>query len=204
MKEINVLMVGVGGQGVILASDTMGEIGTDNGYDVKKSDSIGMAQRGGSVVSHVRWGKHIFSPLIKKGEVDFLLGFEQLETARWAPYLKSDGIAIVSDVTIVPVSVIGGNIPYPNWDEVKEILAQYTDEIYLLPATRIGTEVGNPRALNVVMLGSLSIFLELEAAAWTEGIRHKLPPQFVESSLEAFAKGAAEASVMKLANEAKK
>ena len=165
--------VGVGGTGVSLASENMGEIGTDDGYEVKKSDSIGMAQRGGSVVIHVRWGKHIFSPLIKKGEVDFLLGFEQLETARWAPYLKSDGIAIVSDVTIVPVSVIGGNIPYPHWDEVKEILAQYTDEIYLLPATRIGTEVGTPRARNVVMLGSLSIFLALKAAAWTAGSRHK-------------------------------
>ncbi len=204
MKEINALMVGVGGQGVILASDTMGEIGTNNGYDVKKSDSLGMAQRGGGVVSHVRWGKHIFSPLIRKGEVDFLLGFEQLETARWAPYLKPDGVAIVSDVTIVPVSVIGANVPYPNWGEVKSILAQYTDEIYLLPATGIGTEVGNPRALNVVMLGSLSVFLELEAETWTEGIRHRLPPQFVESSLEAFSRGAAEAGAMRLANEVKK
>ena len=204
MKETNVLMVGVGGQGVILASDTMSEIGTNNGYDVKKSDSLGMAQRGGGVVSHVRWGKHIFSPLIKKGEVDFLLGFEQLEAARWSSYLKSDGVAIVSDVVIVPVSVIGGNTPYPNWGEVKKILAQYTDEIYLLPATRIGTEVGNPRALNVVMLGSLSVFLELETETWTEGIRNRLPPQFVESSLEAFSRGVAETRAMRLANEAKK
>jgi len=198
MKEINVLMVGVGGQGVILASDVMSEIGMNNGYDVKKSDSLGMAQRGGGVVSHVRWGEHIFSPLIKKGEVDFLLGFEQLEAARWAPYLKSNGVAIISDVAIVPVSVIGGNIPYPNWDEVKRILTQYTDEAYLIPATRICLEVGNPRALNVVMLGSLSVFLELEVEAWAEGIRHKLPPQFVESSLETFSKGATEARVMRL------
>ncbi len=204
MKEINVLMVGVGGQGVILASDAMSEIGMNNGYDVKKSDSLGMAQRGGSVVSHVRWGKHIFSPLIKKGEVDFLLGFEQLEAARWSSYLRSDGVAIVADVVIVPVSVIGSTIPYPNWDEVEGILTQYTDEIYLLPATRIGTEVGNPRALNMVMLGSLSIFLELEAEAWTESIRHRLPPQFVESSLEAFSRGTAEARVMSLAKEGKK
>jgi len=204
MREVNVLMVGVGGQGVILASDVMSEIGMNNGYDVKKSDTLGMAQRGGGVVSHARWGKHIFSPLIKKGEVDFLLGFEQLEAARWSPYLKPDGVAIISDVVIIPVSVIGGNVPYPNWDEVKGILAQYTNEIFLLTATRIGTEVGNPRALNVAMLGSLSIFLELEASVWTESIRHRLPPQFVESSLEAFSRGASEARAMRLAKEAKK
>ena len=89
MNDFNVMMVGVGGQGVILASDAMGEIGVNNGYDVKKSDSLGMAQRSGSVVSHVRWGKHVFSPLIKKGDVDFLLGFEQLVTARLAPYFRS-------------------------------------------------------------------------------------------------------------------
>lgn len=199
MKEINVLMVGVGGQGVILASDTMSEVGMNNGYDVKKSDSLGMAQRGGSVVSHIRWGKHVFSPLIKKGEVDFLLGFEQLEAARWAPYLRSDGIAIVVDVVIVPVSVIGGNVPYPKWDKVEGILGQYIDKIYFLEATRISTEVGNPRALNMVLLGSLSIFLELEERAWTESIRQRLTPKFVESSLEAFSMGAAETRAIRLA-----
>ena len=201
MKEIDALMVGVGGQGVILASDAMCEIGMNNGYDVKKSDSLGMAQRGGSVVSHVRWRKHVFSPRIKKGEADFLLGFEQLEAARWASYLKPDGVAIVADVVIVPVSVIGGNIPYPSWDEIKGVMARYTDKTYLLPAARIASEVGNPRALIMVMLGSLSIFLELEAEAWTESIRHRLPPQFVESSLEAFSRGAAEARAMSLAKK---
>ena len=203
MKDINVLMVGVGGQGVILASDAMSEVGMNNGYDVKKSDSLGMAQRGGSVVSHVRWGEHVFSPLIKKGEVDFLLGFEQLEAARWATYLKPGGVALISDVAIVPVSVIGGTVTYPSWDEVTGILAQYTDEIYAIPATRIGQEVDNPRALNMVMLGALSIFLELEAEAWTENIRLRLPPRFVESSLEAFSRGASEVKTMRLAKVAK-
>lgn len=204
MKEINVLMVGVGGQGVILASDAMSEIGMNNGYDVKKSDTLGMAQRGGGVVSNIRWGKHIFSPLIKKGEVVFLLGFEQLEAARYAPYLKSDGVAIVSDVVIPPVSVIGSGIPYPSWDEIEGILAQYAGEVYLLPATRIGLEVGNPRALNMVMLGSLSIFLDLEAETWVENIRQRLPLQFVESSLEAFSKGAAITRAIRLVKESEK
>lgn len=197
MRDVNALIAGVGGQGVILASDAMAEIGMNNSYDVKKSDSLGMAQRGGSVISHVRWGKHVFSPMIKKGDVDFLLGFEQLEAARWAQYLKPDGVAIVADVVIVPVSVIGSTIPYPSWDEVKEVLAQRTDEIYLVPATRIGQEVGNLRALNMVMLGSLSVFLELEVEAWTENIQRRLPPQFVESSLEAFSRGATEARAMR-------
>lgn len=203
MKDVNVLMVGVGGQGVILASDAMSEIGMDNGYDVKKSDTLGMAQRGGSVVSHVRWGKHVFSPLIKKGDVDFLIGFEQLESARWAPYLKLGGIALVADVIVVPVSVIGSAIPYPSWDEIKGILTQHADQTYLVPATRIGLEVGNPRALNMVMLGSLSIFLELEAEAWTENIHRRLPPKFVESSIEAFMTGADEARAVIQAKEIK-
>ena len=196
MNDVNVLMVGVGGYGVISASDGMAEIGMNNGYDVKKSDSLGMAQRGGSVVSHVRWGKHVFSPMIKKGEVDFLLGFEQLEAARWASYLKPDGVAIVADVVVTPISAIDGKIPYPSWDEVKGILAQYTNQIYLIPATRISLEVGNPRAVNMVMLGFLSTFLDLESEAWTENIRLRLPPKFVESSLEAFIKGADEAKAV--------
>ena len=199
MRDVNVLMAGVGGQGVILASDAMAEIGMRNGYDVKKSDTLGMAQRGGGVVSHVRWGRQVFSPMAKKGDIDFLLGFEQLEAARWVPYLKSDGVALVADVAVIPVSVIGGAIPYPNWDEIEGIIAQYTSEIYLIPATRIGLEIGNTRALNMVMLGSLSVFLGLEKEAWTENLRRRLPPKFVESSLEAFHRGAAEAETMRLA-----
>lgn len=199
MRDINVLIVGVGGQGVVLASDTLCEIGMNNGYDAKKSDTLGMAQRGGSVVSHVRWGGRVFSPLIKKGDIDFLLGFEQLETARWASYLKPGGVAIVADVAVVPVSIVGTNAHYPDWDEIQGILTQYTTEIYLIPATRIGLEVGNPRALNMVMLGALSVFLDLESEAWTGSISSKLAPRFLESSLKAFSRGADEIKAMKRA-----
>ncbi len=192
MRDANVLMVGVGGQGVVLASDGMAEIGMNNGYDVKKSDTLGMAQRGGSVVSHVRWGKQVFSPMIKKGEVDFLIGFEQLEAARWAPYLRPGGVAIVSDAVVVPVSVVGGTTPYPSWDEIRSTLEQYTDRIYLIPADKISVDVGNPRAQNMVLLGALSVFLELETEAWTEAMRQRLPPKFVESSVAAFLRGADE------------
>ena len=193
MKDINVLMVGVGGHGVILSSDGMAEIGMNNGYDVKKTDSLGMAQRGGSVVSHVRWGKHVFSPLIQQGDVDFLLAFEELEAARWASYLKPDGTAIVADVVVIPITAIDGKIPYPGWEEIKGILARYTQHIYLIPASRIAEEVGNPRAVNMAMLGFLSAFLELESSAWTDTMRRRLPPKFVESSIKAFLQGAEEA-----------
>jgi indolepyruvate ferredoxin oxidoreductase beta subunit len=204
MKDVNVLMAGVGGYGVILASDGMSEIGMNNGYDVKKTDSLGMAQRGGSVVSHVRWGEHVFSPMIKKGEADFLLGFEQLEAVRWASYIKPDGVIIVADVVVIPISAIDGKIPYPSWDEINGILSQHTDNIYLIPATGIANEVGNPRAVNMVMLGFLSAFLELEPEAWTETMRRRLPPKFMESSVEAFLRGVDEAKAAIQSKETKK
>lgn len=196
MNDVDVLMVGVGGHGVILASDGMAEIGVENGYDVKKSDTLGMAQRGGSVVSHVRWGREVFSPMIKRGEADFLMGFEQLEAARWAHFLKPGGIAIVADVTVIPVSAIGSKTPYPGWEEITRILSQYTDQIYLVPAARIAQESGNPRAMNMAMLGFLSQFLELKAEAWTDAMRSKLPPKFVDTSIEAFTRGANEANAI--------
>lgn len=193
MKDINVLMVGVGGYGVILASDGMAEIGMVNGYDVKKTDSLGMAQRGGSVVSHVRWGVKVYSPMIKKGEVDYLLAFEQIEAARWASYLSPEGAAIVADSTVIPVSAVTGDIPYPNWDAIKNILSQYCDNIYLVPADRIAGEVKNPRAVNMAMLGFLSAFLELPAEAWTDTMESRLPEKFKKSSIDAFLKARAEA-----------
>lgn len=196
MKDVNVLMAGVGGYGVIMASDGMAEIGMNNGYDVKKSDTLGMAQRGGSVVSHVRWGRQVFSPMIKKGGADFLLGFEQLEAARWAPYIKPDGVVIVADVVVIPISAVDGEIPYPSWAEIRGILSQYTGKIYLISATRIAQEVGNPRAVNMAMLGFLSAFLELKTEAWTETMRRRLPPKFMESSIEAFMRGTDEAKAI--------
>jgi indolepyruvate ferredoxin oxidoreductase beta subunit len=193
MNDINMLIVGVGGQGVILASDTVAEIGMNNGYDVKKSDSIGMAQRGGSVVSHVRWGERVFSPMNKRGEVDFLVGFEKLEAARWAYYLKPEGVAIVSDVEVPPVSLISSKQSYPASEELMKAIGTYTANIYTIPATRICEEAGNSRALNMVLIGALSVFLGLDESVWSEDITGRLRKDFVESSLRAFSMGAAEA-----------
>ncbi|MFC1953344.1 indolepyruvate oxidoreductase subunit beta [Chloroflexota bacterium] len=191
MKDENILIVGVGGQGVILASDIVAEIGMHNGYDVKKSDSIGMAQRGGSVVSHVRWGDHVFSPIIKRGEVDYIVGFEKLEAARWSQYLKPKGSALIANVEIPPASLLSGKLSYPTHGELIETLSSRTENIRLIPAMDICKDVGNPRALNMVMLGALSVFLGLEESIWSEDIRRRLRPDFVESSLKAFLLGAA-------------
>jgi indolepyruvate ferredoxin oxidoreductase beta subunit len=195
MKNINVLMVGVGGQGVILASDVLAEAAMLAGLDVKKSDSIGMAQRGGSVISNIRFGEKVFSPLIGKGEVDFLIGFEELEAARCGYYLKPDGVAIVADVVLVPLTV-SKNTPYPEWERTKKSLGEYTRNAYLVPAAEIGQAAGNTRALNVVLLGFLSIFLDIKPEAWREKLTEKLPPRYVKSSLEAFELGALSAAKM--------
>ncbi len=190
MKNENILIVGVGGQGVILASDTVAEIGMNNGYDVKKSDSIGMAQRGGSVVSHVRWGEHVYSPIIKLGEVDYLVGFEKLEAARWAHYLKPGGTAIIADVEIPPASLISMKMSYPTHEEFICAITTHTENVHFIPVMDICRQAGNSRALNMVMIGALSVFLDLEESVWSEDIRGRLRPDFVESSLKAFSLGA--------------
>jgi indolepyruvate ferredoxin oxidoreductase beta subunit len=201
MKITNVLMVGVGGQGVILASDILAESAMLSGWDVKKSDSIGMAQRGGSVVSNIRFGERVFSPLIGAGAVDYLIGFEELEAARWAGYLRPEGVAIVADVVLVPLTV-SKNTPYPEWARTRQILGEYTRQVYPVPAVAIGQAAGNSRALNVVLLGFLSRFLDIRAETWREKIREKLPARFVESSLEAFESGILAAANMRAGKEA--
>lgn len=203
MKNINVLMVGVGGQGVILASDVLAEAAMLSGLDVKKSDSIGMAQRGGSVVSNIRFGDKVFSPLIGVGEVDYLIGFEELEAARWANYLRPNGVAIIGDVILMPLTVSKSS-PYPEWERTKNILGEYTRKVYLVQAAEIGQAAGNTRALNVVLLGFLSKFLNIKNETWREKLTEKLPPRFVKSSLEAFELGAENAAKMIADKEAKK
>lgn len=186
-------MTGVGGQGVILASDALAEIAMKAGYDVKKSDSLGMSQRGGSVVSHLRIGERVFSPMIREGEADFLLAFERLEGARWAHYLKKDGAAIVNDLAMPPLSVVGGASTYPSVEEVEEILRRYAGKVYIIPATEIARELGNPQVLNVFMIGFLSSFLDIAEDSYIEDLRQRVPPKFLQLNLKAFSVGREEA-----------
>ena len=186
MKKIDLLMTGVGGQGTILASDIIGEVASSGGYDVKKTDTLGMAQRGGSVISHIRIAPRVYSPLIKEGEVDILLAFEKLEAARWGYYLKPGGVAIVNNLAMPPLSVSLGNDRYPSDEEIVNILKHTTDRIYLTSGSSRALELGDIRALNIFMLGCVSVFMPLEISGWKEGIAQRLPEKIRQLNLTAF------------------
>ncbi|MFC1937116.1 indolepyruvate oxidoreductase subunit beta [Chloroflexota bacterium] len=189
MKKFDLLVTGVGGQGTILASDIIGEAALAAGYDVKKTDTLGMAQRGGSVVSNVRIAPAVRSPLIKEGEVDILLAFEKLEAARWAHYLRTGGIAIVNNHALPPLSVNVGKERYPGDEEITNILKKRSQRIYLVNGTSRATELGNPRALNMYMLGCVSLFLPLKVQTWKDSIAQRLPARIVQINLTAFDRG---------------
>ena len=189
MKKFDLIVTGVGGQGVILASDIIGETALAAGYDAKKTDTLGMAQRGGSVLSHMRIGPHIWSPLIKEGEVDILLAFEKLEAARWSHYLRTGAIAIVNNYSRPPLSVNLGTERYPTDEEITEIIRQRTDRIYFIDGTTLTEELGNIRMLNMFMLGCASIFLPLKVSIWQASIAQHVPPSVQQSNITAFKQG---------------
>jgi indolepyruvate ferredoxin oxidoreductase beta subunit len=189
MKKIDLLISGVGGQGVVLASDIIGEAALAAGYDVKKTDTIGMAQRGGSVVSHVRLAAKVWSPLIKEGEVDLLLALEKLEGARWGHCLHSGGVAIINNYEQPPPSVNLDRDKYPSDGEIVAILKRQADKVYFIDGTRRSTELGNARVLNVFMLGCVSRFVPLQVGIWRDSISRHLPAGFREINLTAFDQG---------------
>jgi indolepyruvate ferredoxin oxidoreductase beta subunit len=189
MKPVNLLITGAGGQGIILASDIIGETAIAAGYDVKKTDTIGMAQRGGNVLSHMRIAQQVWSPLIRQGGVDLLLAFEKLEAARWASYLRPGGIAIVNNHALPPLSVSLGNARYPTDEEIKGILRQVTDQVYFIEGTERAKELGNIRTLNIFMLGCASLFLPLKVNTWEESINRCLPEKVRQVNLTAFDRG---------------
>ena len=182
-------MTGVGGQGVIMASDILTTAALATGYDVKKTDSLGMAQRGGSVTSHVRIGEKVFSPMIPPGGADFLVSYERLEAVRSLALLRPDGIAIVDSVAVTPLSVTIDGYHYPSIDEVRESLSAITQRAYVLPAMEMATKLGNPRASSVLCLGFLSVFLELPEQSWFDEIRRHLPSRLHDVNLAAFNAG---------------
>ena len=192
LEKIDLLMTGVGGQGNILASDIICEVAMAAGYDVKKTDTLGMAQRGGSVISHVRLAEKVYSPLIKEGEVDILLAFEKLEGIRWTSYLKPNAIVIINDYAVPPLSVNLGVDKYPTDDEVTRILKQRTERIYLVEGTRKALELGNVKTLNIFMLGCLSVFLPFKLPAWQAAIAQHLPEKLWKINYSAFETGSKE------------
>jgi indolepyruvate ferredoxin oxidoreductase beta subunit len=186
---MDVLVTGVGGQGVVLASDIIGETALAAGFDVKKTDTLGMAQRGGSVVSHVRLAPKVWSPLIKDGEADLLLAFEKLEAARWSHYLKPGAIAIVNNYEQPPLSVSLGQDKYPTDAQIAAALKRRTDQVYFIDGNKRAKELGNVRTLNIYMLGCFSVFAPLDVDVWKENISRRMPENIREINLTAFEKG---------------
>ena len=189
VKKFDLLITGVGGQGVIMASDVIGEAALTSGYDVKKADTLGMAQRGGSVVSQVRIGHQVWSPLVKKGDADILVAFEKLEAARWGHYLRPGGIAIVNNQALPPLEVSLGNERYPGDEEIIDILKQRTDNIYFVDGASRVRELGNARALNTYMLGCASIFVPFKVKIWKDCISQRLPSKVRQLNIIAFDQG---------------
>jgi indolepyruvate ferredoxin oxidoreductase beta subunit len=189
MKKMDVLIAGVGGQGVVLAGDIIGETALAAGFDVKKTDTLGMAQRGGSVVSHLRLAEKVWSPLIKEGEVDLLLSFEKLEAARWSHYLKRNAVVIVNSYEQPPLFVSLGQEKYPTDDEIIAALKRRTDRVFFVDANKKVKELGNLRTLNIFMLGCFSVFAPLDISAWKESISRRMPPNILEINLAAFEMG---------------
>lgn len=181
------MIVGVGGQGVILASELLCEVAMRAGYDVKKSEVHGMAQRGGSVVSNVRFGEKVYSPLISKGEADILLSFEQLETLRWLDYIKPEGKIIVNMQKIMPMAVAIGQGEYP--EDIFGVLKRKTDKIYRVDGLGIATKAGNVKAVNVAIIGALSNYLDIPEGIWKEVIENRVPPKTLKINLTAFEMG---------------
>jgi len=183
----NILVAGVGGQGVIIASDIMSEVFMEAGYDVKKSEVHGMAMRGGIVTSHFRFGKKVYSPLIKQGEADILLAFEQLEGLRWFNYLRPNGKMIMNDIKINPPAVNLGEMGYPN--AIPEIIRSKIRNYYLVKGTEIALQLGDVRAANVVLLGAISKCFEVNEDLWLKTILNYLPPKVHELNRKAFSAG---------------
>jgi indolepyruvate ferredoxin oxidoreductase beta subunit len=183
----SVIFAGVGGQGVILASKVLMETAMAAGYDVRESEVHGMAQRGGSVECTVRFGDKIHSPLIPKAGADFVVAFEELEAMRKLEFLKEDGTLIVNRMRIDPTPVINGDMTYPA--DIEAWIIEHVNNQLFVDTNPVLKELGNPRALNIVMLGILSQYLDFPESAWHDAIRSQVKEQFIDLNIAAFTKG---------------
>ncbi|MDE5967365.1 MAG: indolepyruvate oxidoreductase subunit beta [Lachnospiraceae bacterium] len=184
----NIMIVGVGGQGSLLASKMLGHLLLTRGYDVKVSEVHGMSQRGGSVVTYVRFGDKVYSPVIDKGEADVIISFELLEAARYIPYLKKNGRIIVSDQQIDPMPVITGAARYP--ENLIDKMEQAGAQVDAMDAMSLALEAGSAKAVNIVLMGRVSrYFEEIPEEAWIQALEECVPPKFLEMNKKAFALG---------------
>ncbi len=186
MKNVNIMIVGVGGQGTLLASRILGNAILSGGYDVKLSEVHGMSQRGGSVVTYVKYGQKVYSPIIDKGEADIILAFEQLEALRALPYLRIGGKMIANTQKINPMPVITGAAQYP--DGIIEAIASRVD-LTALDALAIAKAAGNAKAVNVVLVGVMAKNTDIPYEVWVQAVRECVPAKFLEINLRAFDAG---------------
>ena len=187
-ESLNILIVGVGGQGVLLASEIISEAAMKSGYDVKKSEVHGMSQRGGVVSSHVKIAPKVYSPTIQYGQADVLMAFEQAEGLRALDWMKSDGVAIVSTTMLVPAIVTSSKkLTYP--EDAAGEMKRKAERVIIVPADKIAAELGNPRVVNTILLGVLSNYAPFEYDLWIEMLKTKVKARFVEVNLQAFERG---------------
>jgi len=187
METKNIMIVGVGGQGSLLASKLLGHLLLTQGYDVKVSEVHGMSQRGGSVVTYVRYGDRVASPIIDKGEADYIVSFELLEAARWLPYLKPDGQIVTSIQQIDPMPVITGAAEYP--ENLVEKMRSIGAKVDAMDCLDLARQAGSSKAVNLVLLGRLSHYFDLPQDAWMSAIEDCVPPKFLELNKKAFELG---------------
>jgi len=183
-KTVSVIVVGVGGQGILLASEIIAQTAVNAGFDVKTNEVHGMAQRGGSVVAQIRYGETVYSPLVERGTASVLGSLERAECLRYLDYLLPDGLAVVSSQRIIPVTVSSGAMSYP--DIGQEQLQQLFPKLIYIDAVEKAAELGNARAANTILLGAMSTRLELPVEAWQDAIRRCVKEQFVAINLKAF------------------
>jgi indolepyruvate ferredoxin oxidoreductase beta subunit len=187
MKTVSVMIVGVGGQGSLLASKLLGRLLVDEGYDVKVSEVHGMSQRGGSVVTYVRFGDKVYSPIITEGEADIIISFEKLEAGRYAKYLKKDGKIVVNTQQIDPMPVIIGAAEYP--EKVLDELTGKGVSIDVLDALSLAEEAGSSKAVNIVLMGKAAKYFDIPKERWIAAIENTVAPKFVEMNKKAFELG---------------
>ena len=190
LEKMDVLFVGVGGQGVLTASDIVAEVGLAVGYEAKKSEVHGFSQRGGVVDSHVRWARRVGASMAEIGQIDAMLAFEMLEAARWIDWLKPGGIAIVNRQQIVPMSVSVGDWKYPSEEEILAAVKLRTDQITVVDGLAIGERLGKAQLANSVLLGALSRQIEgIDPDVWTTVIQRRVPRKYAELNRVAFWEG---------------
>ena len=187
METKNIMIVGVGGQGTLVASKLLGHLLLSQGYDVKVSEVHGMSQRGGSVVTYVRYGDKVYSPVIDKGQADFIVSFEILEAARWLPYLKEGGTIVTNTQQIDPMPVIIGNAEYP--ENLAEKIKAKGVKIDAFDCLKLAEEAGTSRAVNIVLLGRLSHYFDLSDEAWMASLEANVPAKFLDINKKAFMLG---------------